>query len=101
MNSAFAEALNTPTWTAVRKEASADRPVTLEQLTQAVADNALLNTEVDQKILARLLQTQEELKATKQIVRDLQQQVAQLVRNLGHVIETTRLDLEVAARKNS
>lgn len=101
MNAILAEAVTTLRAAASREEPSRSQAMTIEQLSQAVAENALLNTEVDRKIVARLLEVQEELKATQRTVRDLQQQFLQLLRNLGHVIETTRLEMEIKARKGS
>lgn len=96
MNSTLAEAISATPYAAARTEIPADQSVTLEQLTQAVADNALLNTEVDRKILARLLEAREEIKATQRAVEDLRQQFEQMVRNVGQVVEIARLEWQQA-----
>ena len=101
MNTMLAQAV-APLQRAVAPDAPSDnQALTLETLSRAMADNALLNSEVDQKILARLLETQEELKATNRAVQQLRRQFAQLVRSLGHVMEVARVDLEAEARKKS
>ena len=101
MNTMLAQAV-APLQRAVAPDAPSDKQaLTLETLSRAMADNALLNSEVDQKILARLLETQEELKATNRAVQQLRRQFAQLVRSLGQVMEVTRVDLEAEARKKS
>lgn len=82
-------------------ELSGERALRLEQLTQAVADNALLNTEVDRKIVARLLETREEIRTTQRAVEDLRQQFERLVRNLGQVLEITRLEWQRQANTSS
>lgn len=96
MNSTLAEAISATPYAAARTEIPADQSVTLEQLTQAVADNALLNAEVDRKILARLLEAREEIKATQRAVEDLRQQFEQMVRNVGQVVEIARLEWQPA-----
>lgn len=101
MNATLAEEAATLRAAVKREEPSGDQAVTLEQLSQAVADNALLNAEVDRKIVTRLMEAREEIKATQRDVQNLQQQFAQFVRNLGQVIEATQLDMEIKARKKS
>jgi len=101
MNGVLAQAVAPLQRTATQDAPSDNQALTLETLGRAMADNALLNSEVDQKILARLLETQEELKATNRTVQQLQRQFAQLVRSLGHVMEVTRIEIEAEARKKS
>jgi hypothetical protein len=62
----------------------------LEKLATAVAENALLNTEVDRRIAANLLQAREEIVSLKSIVESLRQQLESLTRGMAHALEVTR-----------
>jgi len=62
--------------------------VALDELARAVAQNALLNTEVDQKLAARLIETREELKATRDELMTLRRQFEQFAHGMAQVLES-------------
>ena len=62
----------------------------LEKLATAVAQNALLNTEVDRRIATNLLKTREEIVSLKVEVESLRRQFENLTRGMAHVLEATR-----------
>jgi hypothetical protein len=62
----------------------------LEKLATAVAENALLNTEVDRRITANLLKAREEIVSMKSEVESLRRQFENLTRGMAHVLEATR-----------
>jgi len=88
MNEILVEAASVP----ARAETMGNQTAALEQLAQAVANNALLNTEVDRKIVARLLETREEIQATQRALEGLRQEFGQFARAVGQVIEAARLE---------
>lgn len=92
MNSTLAQSLSSAPRFAGSTETSGAQPTTLEQLTQAVADNAVLNTEVDRKIVGRLLEAREQIQATQRAVEGLRQEFRHFTRNVGQVIEIARLE---------
>jgi hypothetical protein len=62
----------------------------LEKLATAVAQNAMLNTEVDRKIATNLLQAREEIVALKAAMESLRRQFENLTLGMVHVLEITR-----------
>lgn len=62
----------------------------LEKLATAVAQNAMLNTEVDRKIATNLLQAREEIVALKVAMESLRRQFENLTLGMVHVLEITR-----------
>jgi hypothetical protein len=61
---------------------------TIDELARAVAQNALLNTEVDQKLAARLIETREELKATREALMTLRRQFETFTHGMAQVLES-------------
>jgi hypothetical protein len=71
-------------------DSSSGYKVDLEKLATAVAENALLNTEVDRRIAANLFQAREEIVSMKEEVESLRRQFENLTRGMAHVLEATR-----------
>jgi len=90
MNQAFIESASAAAPAVVEVKPTSDQTIALEQLAQAVANNALLNTQVDQKIVARLLEAREEIQATQRAVEGLRQEFGQFARGVGQFIENER-----------
>lgn len=65
--------------------------ITIDELARAVSENALLNTQVDQKLAARLIETREELKATQEALNTLRRQFEQFLHGIEQVLVLTRL----------
>ena len=92
MKASLVEFVNAAPAAAPGAESSNGYKADLEKLATAVAENALLNTEVDRKITAHVLQARQEIVATKGDVESLQRQVEHIVRGMAHVLEINRLE---------
>ena len=92
MNSTLSRSLGAVARPVAGTQVTDSRAPTLEQLTQAVADNAVLNTEVDRKIVARLLEAREEIHATQGAMEALRREFVQFGLNVGQIIEIVRLE---------
>ncbi len=68
----------------------------LDKLATAVAQNALLNAEVDQRIAAHVMQARQEIVAMKGEVESLRRQIEHMLRGMAHVLE-----MEIAAVKKA
>lgn len=90
MNDAIQESASAAARAAARSQTTSEQAGQLEQLAQAMANNALLNTEVDRKIVSRLMETREEIAATQRQLEGLRQEFAQFARAVGQVIEAAR-----------
>ncbi len=88
MNGTVVESASAPARAAARTEPFTDPSVAIEQLARAVAKNAQLNTEVDQKLVARLFEAREEIKTTQRSVEGLRQEFGQFARGVAQFIET-------------
>ena len=75
---------------AISLDSSSGYKADMEKLATAVAENALLNTEVDRRITANLLQAREEIVSMKEEVESLRRQFENLTRGMAHVLEATR-----------
>lgn len=80
--------------TPVAANPNGQRPITLDELARAVSENALLNTQVDQKLAARLIETREELKATQEALNTLRRQFEQFLHGIEQVLVLTRLQAQ-------
>jgi len=98
MNGTVFESASALARAAAKTEACVDPAVAIEQLAQAVAKNAQLNTEVDQKLVARLFEAREEIKTTQRAVEGLRQEFGQLARGVGQFIETARTERQRQAK---
>jgi len=87
MNGTVFESASAPARAAAKTEPCVDPAVAIEQLAQAVAKNAQLNTEVDQKLVARLFEAREEIKTTQRAVEGLRQEFGQFARGVAQFIE--------------
>jgi predicted SAM-dependent methyltransferase len=92
MKASLVEFVNATSAAAPGVESSNGYKADLEKLATAVAENALLNTEVDRKITAHVLQARQEIIATKGDVESLLRQVEHMVRGMAHVLEINRLE---------
>jgi len=90
MNQAAMESAGAPARAVASAKPTVDHAEALEELARAVASNALLNTEVDRKIVARLLETREEVQAAQRTMEGLRKEFAQFARGVGQFIENSR-----------
>lgn len=90
MKASIVEFVNAAPPSAPNVEFSSGYKADLEKLATAVAQNALLNTEVDRRIAANLLKTREEIVSLKVEVESLRRQFENLTRGMAHVLEATR-----------
>ncbi|HXX44788.1 MAG TPA: methyltransferase domain-containing protein [Candidatus Acidoferrales bacterium] len=91
MNQAVMVSAGAPAHAVASVRPTVDQALGLEELARAVANNALLNTEVDRKIVARLMETREEVQATQRAMEGLRKEFGQLARGVGQLIENFRL----------
>ena len=92
MTETISQSANGTASAVARTQTTSEQASQIEQLAQAVANNALLNTEVDRKIVARLMETREEMTATQRQLEALRQEFGQFARAVGQVIESARLE---------
>jgi predicted SAM-dependent methyltransferase len=90
MNQAVMESASTPIRAVASAKPIVDQAPALEELARAVANNALLNTEVDRKIVARLMETREEVQATQRAMEGLRKEFGHFARGVGQFIENFR-----------
>jgi DNA anti-recombination protein RmuC len=90
MKASLVEFVNAAPVLATTIESSSGYKADLEKLAVAVAQNAQLNTEVDRKIAANLLQAREEIVLMKGALESLRQQFENLTRGMAQVLEVTR-----------
>lgn len=92
MNSVSVDLTDTTFRAALRGQGQPGEGPQFEELTKAVAENALLNSQVDRTLAARLLEAREELRSTQRAIQDLKQQFASLTASIASVIDITRLE---------
>jgi Tfp pilus assembly protein PilO len=90
MKASIVEFVNAVPTLATSAESPSAHKADLEKLAVAVAENALLNTEVDRRIAANLMQAREEIVSMKEEVESLRRQFENLTRGMAHVLEATR-----------
>jgi Tfp pilus assembly protein PilO len=90
MRASIVEFVNAAPPSATGVESPGAYKADLEKLATAVAENALLNTEVDRRIAVNLMQAREEIVSMKEEVESLRRQFENLTRGMAHVLEATR-----------
>ena len=63
--------------------APTERPLTVDQLAQAVGEHALRQAEIDQTMAERIIELRNELNTAKDEIRSLRAQIEQLVQGLS------------------
>jgi predicted SAM-dependent methyltransferase len=92
MNNAMVRAATAGVSIGAATESSSSTEVTLEQLSQAVGENALLNAEFDRKLAGRLLETREELRVTKADLESLRWQMENFAQGLTQFQQILRYE---------
>lgn len=72
-----------------QKEAPSAGKVTVEELSQAVGKTALLQVEVDGKIVSHIIAMHDELRSTRKDIQFLRSQLDQLINALALALEQT------------
>jgi len=88
MNNFAVDSKAVPLSTHDSANANGQAQITIDELARAVAQNALLNAEVDQKLAMRLIETREELEATQEALMALRRQFEQFTNGMARVLES-------------
>ena len=86
------------TATGRRRELPSDEALSVEDLSRAVGENALLQTEVSRQMALRIVEMREDIRSMKTDMESLRTQVDRLVHGVSQALELTRSEWQRASQ---
>jgi hypothetical protein len=89
MNYSLVEQEGSGTATKRQKDFPSNEEVSVQELSRAVGQHALLQAEIDGKIASHIIAMRDDLRAAKEEIGSLRAQMDQLIRSLAQALEST------------